>query len=119
MPDGWNIGTIVAIVTALGGILAVWLQGRKNKQDAIHMINESYGELCTQLRARIQELRNDTKANEARIAVLEHENRELRKALAESERERERLQGEVDDLSTRLAVYENRPQRSTTRKAAQ
>lgn len=118
MPDGWNIGTIVAIITALSGILAVWLQGKKNKQDAIHMINESYSELCAQFRQRIDQLHADIKEAEARIAVLEAENRELRKALAESEKERERLQDEVDSLSERLAAYENRPAR-TQRKAAQ
>ena len=118
MPDGWDIGTIIAIVTALGGVLAVFIQGRRNKSDAIRMINESYSELCAQFRSRIDQLHADLKNAEARIAVLEAENRELRKALADSEKERERLQGEVDDLSARLAAYENRPAR-TQRKAAQ
>ncbi len=118
MPDGWNIGTIAAVITAIGGFLAVFIQGRRNKSDAIRMINESYSELCAQFRSRLEQLHQDLKHAEGRIAVLENENRELKKALAESERERERLQGEVDDLSARLAAYENRPARAQ-RKAAQ
>jgi len=117
MPDGWNIGTIAAVITAIGGFLAVFIQGRRNKSDAIKMINESYSDLCAQFRSRIDQLHADLKNAEARIAVLEAENRELRKALADSEKERERLQGEVDDLSTRLAVYESRPQRTSTKRA--
>lgn len=126
MPDGWDIGTIIAIVTALGGVLAVWFQGRKNKHDAIRMINESYKELCDEHRKEIKELHDDATVNkeackilreeqraaEARIAALEHENRQLKAALAESEKERERLQDEVDELSKRLAKYESRPARS-------
>jgi septal ring factor EnvC (AmiA/AmiB activator) len=119
MPDGWNIGTIVAIITAMGGILAVWYQGRKNRHDAIRMINESYSELCNRLQERVKALHDDIKQAEARIAVLEAENADLKKQLAESIRDRERLTQEVEELSERLAKYENRPQRSTTRKAAQ
>lgn len=116
MPD---IGTIIAVITALGGMLAVWIQGRKNKHDAIRMINESYSELCTRLQERVRALHDDIKQAEARISVLEAENADLKKQLAESIRDRERLTQEVEELSERLAKYENRPQRTTARKAAQ
>ena len=109
--DGWTIGTLIALATAFSSIIAVWLQGKRNKSDAIRMINESYAELCEQFRERIEQLTNDLKRAEERITALEQENRELRRKLSESEAERERLQKEVDELSERLAKYESRPTR--------
>ncbi len=110
--NGLEIGTLIALATAFSSIIAVWLQGRRNKSDAIRMINESYAELCEQFRERIEQLSNDLRQAEERITVLEQENRELRRKLAESEAERERLQKEVDELSERLSLYENRPTRT-------
>lgn len=148
MPDGWNIGTIVTVITALGGILAVYVQGQRNKSDAIRMINESYSELCEQLRSRINQLHADIQAGDAdrermheelaghqeklrqntmEIRALQSDNEALRREnehlkaqicelqtlLSESEKERIGLRTQVKDLSERLAVYENRPQRKT------
>jgi len=127
MPEWLDITTIIALITAIGGVIAVWIQGKRNKADAIKMINESYRELCDQLRNRIDQLHGDIKESDTqidglrrdikeakdRISVLEDENRELKHALATSERERCRLQGEVDDLSERLAAYESRPTRTS------
>jgi regulator of replication initiation timing len=44
---------------------------------------------------------------------LEAENADLKKQLAESIRDRERLTQEVEELSERLAKYERKPTRAT------
>ena len=67
---------------------------------------------------RIAQLDEDSQKAGQGIEALECENSKLKEALAASIKERERLQGEVEDLSERLAAYENRPAR-TQRKAAQ
>jgi DNA repair exonuclease SbcCD ATPase subunit len=89
-------------------------------------LSTSYSELCSQLQGRIKALHDDILAAEKRIDALEKENRELcaqneelknqildlQGALDASITERQRLQNEVDELSTRLAKYESRPERN-------
>lgn len=120
MPDGWNIGTIIAVITALGGILAVYIQGRRNKSDAIRMINESYRELCDQLRSRIAQLHADIlvgdqdrarmheelaghqeklRQNSVQIGELQESNEELR-------RENELLRAQICELQGMLSASE-------------
>lgn len=111
-----TIASIIAIITAIGGVLAVYLQGVRNKHDAIRMINETYSELCEQLQGRIKALHEDIVRAENRIAALERENGELRKALEEAVQAKERLQIEVDELYKRLAAYEHRPTRTRVAK---
>ena len=116
--DSQIITSIITIITAMGGILAVYLEGVRNKHDAVRMINETYSELCEQLQTRIKALHEDIVRAENRIAVLERENGELRKALEEAVKAKERLQVEVDELSERLAAYENKPTRARASKCA-
>jgi len=137
MPEWLDITVIVALLGTIGGWIG-WgitarknradtkLQAEKNKTDAVATIHEAYNDLCVELRGRITQLHTDIDRAVERITQLEQQNRELRKenekladkicdledSLATSERERNRLQAEVDELSTRLAKYESRPERN-------
>ena len=113
------VSIVVAIISGGASWIASASQMRRDRADVAAKINETYRELCAQLQARIAQLHEDIQKAEQRIEALECENGKLKEALAASIKERERLQGEVDDLSNRLAAYENRPQRSAQRKAAQ
>ena len=80
----------------------------------------------------LREVQDNLRKAKETIAILERdletarqENEILKQRLLElqdmqqvSEGERTRLQGEVDDLSERLAKYENRPQRTTAKRSA-
>ena len=112
------VSIIVAIISGGASWIASASQMRRDRADVAAKINDTYRELCAQLQARIAQLHEDIQKAEQRIEALECENGKLKEALAASIKERERLQGEVDDLSERLAAYENRPARAQ-RKAAQ
>ncbi len=106
------ITTIVSLLVAIGSLIGVFTQRRKVRADAAAMINESYHDLCESLRSEIQALRDNAIADRKRIAELTEQVLDLQEALNLSENERTRLQKEVDELSERLARYENRPTRS-------
>lgn len=109
--NGQLIATIIAFITAVGSIIGVLTQRRKARADAAAMVNEAYNDLCKSLREEIQALRANAEADRKRIAELSEQVLNLQEALRISEGERVRLQREVDELSERLAKYENRPVR--------
>lgn len=116
MINGWDLASIAALITALVSIGVMVNNRRKDKADAAKQAADIYDSLCKTLRAEVEALRAETIRDRKRIEELSMQICDLEEALRISESERERLQREVDELSERLSLYEERPKR-VSRKA--
>lgn len=108
MPDIGNtlqvLGTIIALLTAVGSWLKVRQEASKTRAEATQIIEHTAGELINKMQNRMTEMEAELSEKKRMIEVLEEKISKLEQEMAGVKRERAKLQRRQAELERGVRI---------------